>query len=73
MEGAHQRLAEAVTPPSRMGAHGGAHGSAEAAAQLGHASPSVTGLHCVEGAAVAPDPTAVLGRFAGTGENENVE
>lgn len=47
-------------------------GTDAAAAQLGHASPSVTGLHYVERAAMAPDLTAVLERFAGATGNENV-
>jgi integrase len=45
-----------------------AKGTAAAAAQLGHASPSVTGFHYVERAAVAPDLTHVLERFATEGE-----
>lgn len=47
-------------------------GTDAAAAQLGHASPSVTGLHYVERASVAPDLTAVLERFAGEPGNETV-
>ncbi|WP_336649689.1 site-specific integrase [Kocuria rosea] len=41
-------------------------GAEDAAAQLGHAGTGVTVKHYVERAAVAPDLTAVLERFAGT-------
>ncbi|GAA1774595.1 tyrosine-type recombinase/integrase [Kocuria aegyptia] len=46
-------------------------GTDPAAAQLGHASPAVTGLHYVERAALAPDLTAVLEGFAGGTANES--
>lgn len=45
-------------------------GTDAAAAQLGHASPSVTGMHYVERAAMAPDLTHVLEGFAGASVNE---